>query len=53
MRSLGVLVLVGALLALLAGCSTEVSEKDVDSDQLDIEVGRKDFVNGESLPEPD
>ncbi|MCH8980026.1 MAG: hypothetical protein IH945_12410 [Armatimonadetes bacterium] len=48
MRSLAVLVLVGALLALLAGCKviTVESPGPPESDELDIEVGRKDNVNG-------
>ena len=47
MRSLAVLVLFGSLLAVLAGCVTEGPvDDDAQSDQLDIEVGRKDNVNG-------
>ena len=50
MRSLAVLVLVGALLALLAGCKviTTESQGPPESDQQDIEVGRRDYVNGAS-----
>ncbi|MCH8979611.1 MAG: hypothetical protein IH945_10280 [Armatimonadetes bacterium] len=46
------LVLVGALLAPLAGCAVEVLVDDeAESDQLDIEIGRQDYVNGESSQE--
>ena len=50
MRSLAVLVLVGALLAPLAGCKVITTESPgpSESDELDIEVGRRDYVNGES-----
>ena len=57
MRSLAVLVLAGALLALLAGCKVITVESpghdEVESDQLDIEVGREDYVNGMHEPEPE
>ena len=53
MRSLAVLVLFGALLALLAGCAVEGPvDEDAQSDQLDIEVGRRDYINGADVPEP-
>ena len=47
MRSLAVLVLAGALLALFAGCNIEGPvDEEAESDELDIEVGREDYVNG-------
>ena len=51
MRSLGVLVLVGALLALLAGCNTGVSDQDVRSEDQSkgqqIEEATKKLMGGD------
>ena len=50
MRSLAVVVLVGALLALVAGCSSGVSEKDVESKGKQIDDATEEFLGG---PVPD
>ena len=50
MRSLAVLVLVGALLALLAGCDAGISEKDTLDKQKGIEKASAD-ISGGQIPE--
>ena len=53
MTKFGVVVIAGAMLAFVAGCSYEGPvDGEAQSDQLDIEVGRKDYVNGIADPEP-
>ena len=50
MRNFAVLVLVGALLALLAGCNTGVSAEDTLDKQQEIEEKTEDLL-GEPIPE--
>ena len=50
MKSLAVLVLVGALLALFAGCDNGVSEKDTLERQQEIEKATEELSGG-PIPE--
>lgn len=51
MRSLAVLVLAGAMLALVVGCNTGVNDQDVQADDQtkgqQIEEATKEFLGGE------
>ena len=51
MRRLTVLVLVGALMALVAGCNTGVSEKDTVDKQKEIEDATTDLMDVDEIPE--
>ena len=51
MRSLAALVLIGALLALFAGCTkTGIGEKDVESKQRQIDEATEELLGG-PIPE--
>jgi len=51
MRNFAVLVLVGALLALLAGCNTGVSAEDTVDKQGEIEDATKELMGVDEIPE--
>ena len=50
MRNFAVLVIAGALLALIAGCNTGVSAEDTVDKQQEIEDKTEDLM-GEPIPE--
>ncbi|MCH8980027.1 MAG: hypothetical protein IH945_12415 [Armatimonadetes bacterium] len=50
MRNFAVLVLVGALLALFAGCSTDISQEDAVEKQDEIETAAADSMGVDEIP---
>ena len=50
MRNFAVLVLVGALLTLLAGCNTDVSQEDAVEKQDEIESATTDLMGVDEIP---